>query len=188
MYEPREDSFLIQKHIKDFCKPTSHVLDMGTGSGILALEASRYSNHITAVDIDKDVIAFLKKRTNENKAHQTHNNRYLKINFIHSNLFSNIKTKEKFDLIIFNPPYLPSKSHEFKHIDLDGGFHGTEIIERFLKQAKSHLKSKGKVLLLASSLNRGILLLFKKYKFLYKILDQENFFFEKLYVWELNPA
>jgi release factor glutamine methyltransferase len=190
MYEPREDSFLIAKHIKDFCNksPIFNVLDMGTGSGILALEASRYCNHVTAVDIDKDVVKLLKqRRINVNKAHQSTNNRYLSIKFIHSNLFSNIKkAKTKFDLIIFNPPYLPSRKSTFKHIDLDGGLHGTEIIERFLKDARKFLKKDGKILLLTSSLNRGILLLFKKYNLSYKIIDQENFFFEKLYVWILD--
>ncbi len=185
MYEPREDSFLIAKHIKEFCTKDSQVLDMGTGSGILALEASRYSNHVTAVDIDKSVIAFLKsKKTDSTLTYLSSKAR--SINFIHSNLFSNIKARAKFDVIIFNPPYLPSKSNTYKHIDLDGGLHGTEIIEKFLKQAKRFLKKEGKILLLASSLNRGILILFRKYNFSYKILDQENFFFEKLYVWELS--
>jgi release factor glutamine methyltransferase len=188
MYEPREDSFLILKHVKDFCKQKAKVLDMGTGSGILAIEASRYSDDVTAVDIDKEVIKYLKKRIDVNKAHQTHINRYNRIKFIHSNLFSNLKSS-KFDLIIFNPPYLPSKSNTYKHIDLDGGFHGTEIIEKFLKQAKQHLKkgkNPGKILLLTSSLNRNIFILFNKYKFKYNMLDQESFFFEKLYLWVLE--
>ncbi len=186
MYEPREDSFLIAKHIKDFCHKSSdfNVLDMGTGSGILAIEASRYSDDVTAVDIDKQVILYLKGKK-EDPTLSYLSNKARTIKFIHSDLFSNLKGK-RFNLIIFNPPYLPSKSNAYKHIDLDGGLHGTEIIEKFLKQAKKHLKPHGKILLLASSLNRGILLLFRKYDFSYKILDQENFFFEKLYVFILE--
>ncbi len=187
MYTPREDSHLIQKHIKEFCKkdPDFYVLDMGTGSGILAKEASRYSNHVTAIDIDKEAIKLLKDKVNNKKNKVFLNKQHNSIRFLHSNLFSNLK-QSKFDLIIFNPPYLPSKKSSFKHIDLDGGLHGTEIIKKFLKEAKSHLKKQGKILLLTSSLNRGILNLFKKYNFSSKLIDQESFFFEKIFVWVLN--
>jgi release factor glutamine methyltransferase len=195
MYTPREDSFLIKKHIKEFCKPNSKVLDVGTGSGILAKEASKYSKDVTASDIDNDVIKelrvklklhLLRAKTNLCKTKTKQSSHTSKITLIHSNLFSKINKKQKFDLIIFNPPYIPTKKSEFKYIDLDGGKNGTEIIEKFLKQAKKHLKPDGKILLLTSSLNKNIESLFKKYNYNYLLLDEEKFFFEKLSVWMLD--
>lgn len=168
MYEPQEDSFLLLKHIRHYSH--GHVLDMGTGSGILAIEAAKYSENVVAVDIDNNTIVQLKK--------DVHNK---KITFIVSDLFSNIK--DKFDLIIFNPPYLPSTN--IKHTDLDGSRNGTEIIEKFLKQAKKYMKDDGKILLLTSSLNKGIENMFKKHDYRYKKIDEAPLFFERLYVYEL---
>ncbi len=166
MYEPREDSFLLLKHVKDYAKGKK-VLDMGTGSGILAKEASRYAGSVLAVDIDEKIINKLKKEKDN-----------LKVTYFTSNLFSNISGK--FDLILFNPPYLPSEG--IKHIDLEGGKNGTEIIEKFLKQAKKFLNDNGKILILCSSLNKNIENLFQKYGYNYRKIDEEASFFEKLFV------
>jgi release factor glutamine methyltransferase len=211
MYPPQEDSSLIKKHIKSFCSENSKVLDMGTGSGILAFEASRHARQVTACDIDNKSITLLKKGIKKAKKIQPSAVRIIPIV---SNLFENIKNK--FDLIIFNPPYLPSKpikdisvrtfrdckgahtmsrfvtennkiiENTYRDIDLDGGKNGTEVIERFLRQAKKYLNKDGKILLLTSSLNKNIEKLFKKYKYKYKQLDEEKFFFERLYVWMLD--
>ena len=173
MYEPREDSFLIRKHIHEFCTEDSVVLDMGTGSGILALEASKHCKNVMACDIDKKLITKLKRK-----------HRSSKITFLHSNLFSNIKSK--FNLIIFNPPYIPTKKGKTRFIDLDGGKNGIEVIEPFLEQAKQFLRKDGKILLLTSSLNKNIESLFNKYSYSYLALDEEKLAFEKLYVWVLS--
>jgi release factor glutamine methyltransferase len=174
MYEPREDSLLLLKNLKKYCKNYKKdifVLEIGTGSGILAMEAAKHAK-VIATDIDKKLIEKLKKE-NENK------NKNLE--FIHSDLFSNIN--ERFDLIIFNPPYLPSR--ETKHQDIDGGKHGTEIIGKFLSQARKFLNEQGRILLLCSSLNKNIEQLFEKYGYCFKKIDEEKFFFEKLLVYEL---
>lgn len=165
MYEPREDSLLLLKHIKEYTKREYKVLDMGTGSGILAKEALKFSKQITAVDIDKEIPQNLDN-----------------ITFIRSDLFSNINGK--FDLILFNPPYLPSRS--IKYRDIDGGKNGTQIIEKFLKQAKRHLNTNGKILLLCSSLNKNIENLFKRYNYRFNKIDEQSFFMEKLFVYELS--
>lgn len=171
MYNPREDSFLLLKHIKYYIRSKDKVLDMGTGPGILAREAAKFAKQVIAADIDDKIIKELsEKRDNQ------------KITYLHSNLFSNIEGK--FDLIIFNPPYLPSK--QIKQIDLDGGKNGTEIIERFLKQAYEHLNKDGKILLLCSSFNKDIEKLFKQYNYSYKKIDEQHLFFEKLYVYILE--
>ena len=72
LYEPEEDSFLLQKFVKKYAKGL--VLDMGTGSGIQAKEASEKADLVIALDIDKEAIKYCKKN-------------YKKINFFKSNLF-----------------------------------------------------------------------------------------------------
>ena len=98
VYEPREDSFLILHQIRRFAK--GNVLDMGTGSGILAIEAAKYADRVIAADINKDALEFAKEQARANGVINT--------KFVLSDLFSYFEQHPvKFDLIIFNPPYLP---------------------------------------------------------------------------------
>lgn len=168
IYKPNDDSFLLQKQIKVYAKGS--VLDMGTGSGILAEEAAKYADKVLAVDINKEAI----------REHPS-------IEFRESNLFSNIK--ESFDLITFNPPYLPSCAKD-SDIALDGGKEGYELIERFLKQAKKHLNKDGVILLLFSSFSKKeeIKRILKKENYSYKEIAKQHIHFEDLYVYEIQSA
>lgn len=177
IYEPEEDSYLIKKYIKGYIKnKQTKVLDMGTGSCILAEEAQKYSGNVLAVDINPEVKEIAKKKH---------------INFIESNLFENKKLKtEKFDLILFNPPYLPELENEPEELATitTGGKEGHELLEQFLQQVKVHLNKSAKILLICSSLTKNgeIEDLFKKYSFKFKLIDKEDAFFEKILLYELK--
>ncbi|MBS3073199.1 methyltransferase [Candidatus Pacearchaeota archaeon] len=175
IYKPREDSFLLLNEILKQ-KKVENALDMGTGSGILALELAKISKKVIAVDINKESIKEFNKIIKKNKISN--------IKTINSDLFS--KVFGKFDLMVFNPPYIPTKKGKIEFIDLDGGKNGTEIIKRFLKGAEEHLTKEGRILLLTTSLNKNIGGLFKKYGYYYKKLSEKKIFFEKLFVWELK--
>ena len=164
IYEAREDSFLLMKYIKNYAK--GEILDIGTGSGILAKEASKYGE-VLAVDIDQDALDLVKK---------------LGIKARKSYLFSNVK--ESFDLIIFNPPYLPEDQEEDEDSKkiTTGGKNGYELIERFFSQTKKHLKKDGKILIVFSSLTGDVFKIMEKYGFEFRILEKEKLFFEELYV------
>ncbi|MBI2106380.1 methyltransferase [Candidatus Woesearchaeota archaeon] len=170
MYEPDEDSFLLVKQVKKLAKDKK-VLDMGTGFGILAETALESgAKDVLAVDIDEEVIEFVKSKGIKVKT---------------SDLFSNID--EKFDLIIFNPPYLPEdelEDFEIRNVTT-GGKEGYEIIERFLIDAKKYLNKNGEILIVFSSLTNkekvDSILNENKYKF--KCLETKKMFFEELYVY-----
>jgi len=168
IYPPGKDSFLLEKYIKLFAK--GKVLDLGTGSGILAKEALKYTKDVTASDINKECLKALKSE---------------KIKAIHSSLFE--KIKGKFDLILFNPPYLPEDIREDKEgkVALCGGKQGYEIIFKFLEEAKSHLKKSGKILLVFSSLSKKgkIEQKLKELNYSFSIIEQEKFFFETIYLY-----
>ena len=175
IYEPAEDSFLLQKQVKKYSKGKS-VLEIGTGSGIQIQTAIKSgAKKILATDINEEVL-----RTLETK----------KINFRKSDLFSNIS--EKFDLIIFNPPYLPEDKREDLESQLatTGGKNGDEIILKFLKQSPKHLNNNGKILLLISSLTpqSRIDKFLIKLKLSKKKLSEKKLFMEKLEVWELKST
>ncbi len=166
IYQPAEDSFLLEKYVKKFAKKQAKILDIGAGSGIQGKKSLKNGSEVLFADINKNAVENLKKQG---------------LRAIQSNLFSNIKKNEKFDLIIFNPPYLPEHKYDKKK-DTCGGKKGSETINRFLKQAKNHLNKNGKILLLTSSLTKGINWLnYKK-----KQIGKKKLFFEELYVWELK--
>ena len=78
IYEPREDTFLILKQIKLYSQ--GNVLDMGTGSGVLALEAANTAEKVIGVDINEDALNYAKQKAGFKGAKN--------IEFHHSDLFS----------------------------------------------------------------------------------------------------
>ena len=172
IYEPAEDSFLLQKHVKDFAKGI--VLDMGTGSGILAEEAATCPavKQVYAVDIQEDVIAHLKKQKLDPK-----------IRLVTSDLFSNL-SGIRFDTILFNPPYLPNDP-DVSALDLDGGEKGYEVIQKFFDVVDPHLQPSGKILLIFSSLTDHVEVdkIISGHGFSFQLLDKSHAFFEDLFLY-----
>lgn len=175
-YEPREDSFLLQKYVKKLAKGI--VLDVGTGSGIQALTAGENSkvNKVYAVDVDEEVIQHCKNAVKSEK-----------IIFLQSDLFQNIIIK--FDIVIFNPPYLPQES-DSRDIRLEGGKKGYEVIGRFLSQVNNYLIIKGCILLLFSSLTNKdkVIDLIEQNLFDYEELEKSHVFFEDLFVYKITKS
>ncbi len=171
VYAPREDSLLLASALE--IPKGANVLDMGTGTGFLAKEAvKKGAGKVVAVDVNGKALGLAEKETEKSKIKN--------IEFRQSDLFSNVP--EKFDSVIFNPPYVPSKG--IKYRDLDGGEGGREVLDRFLKELPKHLNEKGVCYFLQSSLN-GI---GKTEKILgksgleFEIVAREKLFFEELVV------
>jgi len=174
VYEPQEDSFLLRSFVKKFAK--GKVLDMGTGSGIQAVEAfhSKKVSEVYAADIDPEAIDYAKEH---NKGHD--------IKWVLSDLFSKFNLKKfnnYFDTIIFNPPYLP-QDHKIRDIALEGGKLGNEVIARFLDEVNCFLKPDGKVLLVFSSLTPNISELLERNLLVGKELGRVHMFFEDIFVY-----
>lgn len=145
VYSPREDSYLLKKWVLKFSKEKK-VLDMGTGSGIQAI-AAKQAGAITVVGVDKNKKAVEEAKKNAKKAG------FKDIEFKFSDFF--LAVNESFDLIIFNPPYLPLEDGVSleKDYDLIGGIKGNEAGIEFLRNAKEYLNPKGFILMILSSLS-----------------------------------
>lgn len=202
IYEPQEDSELLKKHVARYSKGL--VLDMGTGTGIQALEAAKSAEFVIGLDVNKGAVKYCEK-----------NIKLEKIAFFKSNLFQffeenfvywdkvdkkievydkkNVDKEKvkvlsakqiKFDLIIFNPPYLP-RCKEEPDTALDGGNEGYEVLGRFFRNARKYLRKEGKILIVFSSLTkpRKIFEIIGKAGFRYELLDSQHIFFEDLMVY-----
>jgi ribosomal protein L3 glutamine methyltransferase len=124
------------------------VLDLCTGSGCLAILASRnFPNaEIDAVDISKDAIEVAARNVADyGLAHR--------LTLHRGDLFKPLGDK-RYDLIISNPPYvdaegmaaLPRECRAEPKLAFDGGADGLDIVRRILDQAKRHLTPQGGLL------------------------------------------
>jgi len=122
------------------------ILDMGTGSGCIAVALALHSPHSSIVGIDSSEKALGVARKNAEKFHVES-----RIQFLKSNLFSMVHGS--FDVICANLPYIPTSEMnslpvaKFEpNVALDGGEDGLAIISTFLKEAGSFIKQPGLIL------------------------------------------
>lgn len=177
VYDPAEDSFLFAENL-DVGK-NERVLDIGTGSGILAIVASRQASEVLAVDLNPYAIHCANQNAKLNKVSG-------KILFIRSDLLSSIRPAVKFDLILFNAPYVPSEENELDSwlgYSWYGGITGRQVMDRFISQAPKYLQKSGKILFMQSTLTSvdETIEKFANYGLKAKIIATQSLaFFEKL--------
>ena len=171
IYPPDEDSYFLidclKKEIGD--RKIKTALEIGTGSGIVSFSVVDLVEKVLGVDIDSKAIEFAQEKA-ELKGLQN-------IEFKVSNLFENVSGK--FDLIFFNPPYIPGKGD----LSCTGGKSGQEIIEKFLCEVKNYLNENGVGVILLSSFNKIIEL---ERKFNLELIKKKKLWFECLYCYKFN--
>ncbi|AMD16698.1 methyltransferase [Methanobrevibacter sp. YE315] len=175
VYVPAEDSYLLADNLQ--IKEGQSVLEIGTGSGIVAMYASRLTDRITVTDINFDACLLCEKNF---KANSIEN-----IEILFGNLFEPVKNR-KFDVILFNTPYLPTEDDEVLddtiNYAFDGGLNGRKVIDLFLNEVGNHLNDGGIVQLIQSSLsgNDETLEMLDRLGFIAEIAASEHFFFEDI--------
>jgi release factor glutamine methyltransferase len=142
IYEPREDSELLAEVVEAEVKRrrSPALLDIGCGSGIIAIAAAKAGAVVTAVDVDEEAVELTKRNARLNNAAV-----YCRL----SDLFSNVKGK--FDVIAFNAPYLPEEIVKGENTVWAAG-QRLEVIRKTIEQAAGHMKAGGALLLVISSL------------------------------------
>ncbi len=178
VYSPREDSFLmcdILKNNEDKMKGKC-VVDLGTGSGILAVEMAKHAKLVIATDISKNAVRYVKKYM---KMKNSDN-----VFFVVCDLLNGIK---KADWVVFNPPYLPTeKPGRIGDHTTDGGTEGCELILRFLRDFKNSNIPAAFLLFSSLSNPRKILTEMKNLGIKFEKVANKKIFFEELYVYLLK--
>jgi release factor glutamine methyltransferase len=145
---PRPETELLVEHLCKIAPQNGKVLDLGTGSGAIALALAFERNdlRISAVDISKTALAVAKKNRDK---YQLDN-----VEFLESNLFSNLKER-RFDCIAANLPYVSENEYiylmpEVKEFEpklaLTAPEEGLELIYKCIKKAPEHLNSEGLII------------------------------------------
>lgn len=167
VYQPREDSNLLAKQILEKDLEGMRCLDMGTGSGIIAEKMIRVgAEHVVAADINPEAVEEASEKLEDKE----------NVEVVESDLFENVEGK--FDLIAFNPPYLPGDELDEDMEDREiwrGGDSGEEFTEEFHGTAREYLKEGGEILFVVSSLSD-----FDVSE--YEIVDTKELWFEDIYV------
>ncbi|MCX8205670.1 MAG: methyltransferase [Candidatus Micrarchaeota archaeon] len=169
VYPPSDDSYLLAEVLSS--RKCRRFLDMGCGSGIQA-ESIGSADEIVCADISKEAVDEARARVKRSNTR-----------FIVSDLFSSIPGK--FDLIAFNTPYLDdSEPRDIAWTHMQGG---SDVIIRFLNEAKERLEQGGAVLIGASDREYG------RYRseairlgYTWEVVAEKALFFEKIFVVELR--
>lgn len=139
VYPIEADTLLLLEVALDEARANDRVLEIGTGTGYIASELLKVASNVLATELNPHATRLAKARG---------------VEVIRTDLAKGIE--QRFDLILFNPPYLPTSEHErmqdWMELALDGGPTGRATIERFAFIAEEQLAPKGRILLLISSL------------------------------------
>ena len=177
VYEPAEDTFLIADHLK----VNGHVLEVGTGCGILSVLIASKAESVIATDININAARCAKLNAEINSVSE-------KIDIVVGDLLRPFKENHLFDTILFNAPYLPDERGEKRESKIlidyawSGGRDGRNVIDRFIKQAPKYLKLGGNILLVQSTLSnvKKTLDKFHELGLQTRIVDERKFFFETI--------
>jgi release factor glutamine methyltransferase len=170
VYQPEADTYLLLNAARVEIRSGDRVLEVGTGSGIIAAELAGVTD-VVATDINPHAALCAREKG---------------IDVVRNDLFSGIRGT--FDLILFNPPYLPTlpedRIDDWLEYALDGGTSGREVIGRFAAEVGRVLAPGGRILLLVSSLTGlpEVRDIFFRQNFVSEIIVKQKVEDENLYV------
>ena len=170
VYRPEADTFLLLAAARAEVRDGDRVLEVGTGSGFVAAGLGPCAS-VTATDINPHAAACAREAG---------------VSVVRCDLAAGLRGP--FDLILFNPPYLPTRPDErvddWLEYALNGGESGRETIARFARGIGRVLAPGGRILLLISSLTglSGTTELFAREGYAVEIVRQEPVEDEILYI------
>lgn len=181
VYEPSDDSELMVEAARKYA--FGKVLDLGCATGVFGIASAKKKevSSVVCADLNPTAVELAEKNAKANGVEK-------KVSATKTDLFSAFPSNEKFDVIGFNPPYLPTTPAERVHgtlnLAFDGGLSGRKITNKFLSGFDRHLSPGGILILLQSSLS-GIektTNVLEKKGFAVEKISSKKFFFEEICV------
>ncbi|MEK6851531.1 MAG: HemK2/MTQ2 family protein methyltransferase, partial [Candidatus Thermoplasmatota archaeon] len=169
---PGEDTYLLLRALE--VRPGERVLEVGTGTGLVALHAATVAN-VVATDGNPEAAKLARRNAMTNR---------VPLAVVRCDLFRGLRGT--FDVIAFNPPYLIERiGGDWTERAWQGGPAGDETILRFLEEAPEYLARGGRIYLLVPA-NRDRVLAAARQRFRVRTAAEKPLFFEKLLVLELT--
>jgi release factor glutamine methyltransferase len=156
------------------------VLDMGSGSGFLSLIAADAGAAVTAIDANPAAVEAT--RVNASRAH-------LQVRALQGDLFQPLGGAERFDYIVFNPPFYTGKPETMAAMAWHGGA-DYQVVRGFFSLAHRFLSEDGSILFILSS-DMGIgqiaeIVISAGYSM--RCVRSKKLFFEEFFIYEARPA
>jgi release factor glutamine methyltransferase len=140
VYQPAEDSHLLATAAREEVAPGERALDVGTGSGYVAAALDDRGARVVASDLNPAACEQARDRG---------------LSVVRGDMLTPVRD-DAFDVVTFNPPYLPTPEHkewdDWMERALSGGEDGRRLVDPFLDDVARVLTHDGRVLLLVSSL------------------------------------
>lgn len=152
VYEPSDDTFLLAAAVRDHVRPSDRFLEVGCGAGLVALTAARGGAHVTATDKNPQAVALTCHNARENRLQA-------RIQAVEADLLETADglLEGPFDVVAFNPPYLPTEAGDrvegVLNLAFDGGPDGNAVVLRFARQVGQLATRPRLVLVVHSSLS-----------------------------------
>lgn len=176
VYNPSDDSYLLLRCVE--VSPGQSFLEMGAGTGLVALHAAKLGAKVTAADVNPKAVECTRRNAARNG---------IRLEVVRSDLFE--KVTGVFDVIAFNPPYLPGTASSTSWVEKAwaGGEEGSEMALEFLANAWRHLAPGGRIFMVLSSVG-GLMSLLKGARERYEseMLEEKHMFFESIYAYRFK--
>jgi release factor glutamine methyltransferase len=176
VYNPSDDSYLLLRCVE--VSPGQSFLEMGAGTGLVALHAAKLGAKVTAADVNPKAVECTRRNAARNG---------IRLEVVRSDLFE--KVTGIFDVIAFNPPYLPGTASSTSWVEKAwaGGEEGSEMALEFLANAWRHLAPGGSIFMVLSSVG-GLMSLLKGARERYEseMLEEKHMFFESIYAYRFK--
>jgi release factor glutamine methyltransferase len=147
VFRPRSDSWMLAAHLRAQMRPGAAVLDVCTGSGLLAVTAACHgAGSATAIDVSRRAVLTARINARLNG---------VRVRALRGDLFAPV-AGERFDVIVSNPPYVPAQDDVLPargpQRAWDAGTDGRALLDRICTAAPAHLRPGGFLLLVHSSI------------------------------------
>lgn len=172
VYDPSDDTFLILEK----ATPHGDILEIGSGSGIISVFFALKGHSVTAVDINPEAVKCTIHNADLNG---------ISVKAVAGDLF---KGMDRFDTVIFNPPYLPTDDDFVGNEQWNGGSDGFMVTRPFLRELPEHLNRNGECFLILSSLTDVSSLITEFSSLRFDEVARSTFPFETLFLYSVKAG